>query len=330
MGRRVLLTGATGLLGSYLLDVFSADPSIDLLATRRKSTHMPAMKSFGREPLWLEGDLLDRQFLMEAVQEVDAIVHAAGAVSYKKKDELLLKHTNVRLVAEIADAALAAGVKHFIHLSSIAAISPAQREAPISESYLSFYGQGDTSRYARSKFDGELHVWRAAEEGLPVTILNPSVILGAGDWKRSSAQLFAWVAKGQRYYPPGGTGYVDARDVAAFAKTCFESGACNERYILNAANWSFKHFFDTVAAALGIEPPKQMVSATQAELAWRVSQTKAYFTGRPDVLTRESARRSMVTLSFDNSKSLAAGATYRPLETSIQDVAAAYQASMPK
>ena len=323
---RVLVTGGTGLLGAQLLATLSDANAYRVTATRRPTSRMETVAHLDHVQ-WVTGDLAEREFADACLREADAVVHAAGLVSYDARDAGALVETNVRLTARLCDAALALGVAHFVYVSSIGALSPARRDGLIDESALTFHVQPDTSRYARSKYAAELEVWRAGEEGLGTTILSPSVVLGAGRWAESSAQLVPWVARGQRYYPPGGTGYVDARDVAAFAKTCLDRGPAGRRYIVSAENWAFGPFFERVAAELGVAPPATLAKAWQAELAWRGAQARARLTGAAAVLTRESARRSMVSLRYDNSASVAAGATYRSLGATIRDVVGAFRAT---
>lgn len=320
--RRVLLTGATGLLGPYLARALY-NGGYALRATRRPTSDTAALSDLP-DVEWVTGELDDVGFLDEALRDVDAVVHAAGLVSYAKDARAALRHVNVDVTAAVADAGLRSGVGHFLHVSSVAAISPARRDGLLDESALTFHEHPDTTSYARSKYAGEREVWRAGEEGLPFTVFNPSIILGVGDWGRSSVQLFPWVARGQRFYPPGGAGYVDARDVAAFAKTCLDAGPAGRRYIVNAENWKFGDFFRAVARALHVDPPCVLAKAWQAEAAWRWALLSAGARGERSVLTRESARRAMLDIAYDNAASVAAGARYRPLRHTVEDVAQQY------
>ncbi|MFK8058304.1 MAG: hypothetical protein AB8F78_19420, partial [Saprospiraceae bacterium] len=95
-------------------------------------------------------------------------------------------------------------------------------------------------------------------------------------------------------------------------------------------NWKYKSFFDTVADALGVQPPQTQVNPWQAELAWRAEAVKATITRTSPLLTKESARRSMGIHQFDNSKSVVAGATYRPLSETISDVVKSYRKTAKK
>ena len=90
------------------------------------------------------------------------------------------------------------------------------------------------SNYDLSKYGGEREVWRGAQEGLPVVIVNPSIILGAGNWRQGSPQLFHRVYKGLRIYTPGSAGFVDVRDVSRAMIELMENEIKNQRFILSA------------------------------------------------------------------------------------------------
>lgn len=328
--RRVAITGATGLLGSYIARLLVEDSSYQLQASSQENSSLHLLGDAAHKIDWIVGDLRDLEVQKELLTNVDVVIHAAGLVSYSKKDASLLKEINVEVTNDLVNLMLDTGIEHLLHISSIAAISPATGIQVTTEDQQTFFPTNTTTRYARSKYEAELHVWRGKEEGLSVTILNPSVILGGGVWSRSSLRLFPWVEAGQRYYPTGATGYVDVRDVAAFAKTCLENDLSGKRYILNAENSSYKDFFDEVASQLSVKPPSVPVNEWQAEIAWRVEALKGFVTGKSPLLSKESARRSMHVNSFTNSRSIEAGARYRPLQNTIADVANCYKSSKEK
>ena len=323
---RVVVTGGTGLLGGYLLNALAPDARFDVVATRRVNSDLRLVQHLAEHVDWRVGELEDIDFARSCMAGADALVHAAGLVSYDPRARAALRHHNVELTALLTHVAQELGVAHFLFVSSIATLSPALRDQQlIDERGLTFHVHADTSRYALSKYEAEREVWRASEEGLGMTILNPSVVLGSGRWRESSAQLIDWVAQQHRFYPQGGTGFVDARDVAAFAKTCLLQGPRQARFIVSAENWTYGEFFAAVAKTLQVAPPPREATAWQAEAAWRLSRLKAHLAGGPPLLTRESARRAMQLTRYDNAASLAAGASYRPLLQTIEDVAQAYR-----
>lgn len=99
-----------------------------------------------------------------------------------------------------------------------------------------------SSDYSVSKFLAEREVWRSIAEGLNAVIVNPSIIVGAGNWNSGSCKLFTTVNNGFKYYTEGKTGYVDVRDVVKIVYALMESDITNERFILNSENVSYRDF----------------------------------------------------------------------------------------
>ena len=97
-----------------------------------------------------------------------------------------------------------------------------------------------------------MEVWRASAEGLNVVILNPSVIIGSGNWDSSSGRMFAELSK-LPYTTNGTTSYVDVRDVANIAIQLMDKKVFAERFIVNSDNidnqWVANKVRETVGKA---------------------------------------------------------------------------------
>ena len=321
--KRVLVTGATGLVGSYIARLLVLGGEWEVVATRRENSPTELLGAATSQIDWIVGDLRDAWTCQEALADCTHVVHAAGLVSYRAGDTQLLDELNAQLTRQLVDFALDAELplQHFVHVSSIAALNENKQHD------LNFEVDQHTTRYAMSKRRAELQVWRAMEEGLPTTIVNPSVVLGAGFWDRSSCRLVDWVAAGQRFYPPGSTAYVDVRDLAGFVVHLLSQPARKQRYVVSGTNATYAEFFHLLADALEVPAPQTVVSPWQAELAWRAEAARALVTGAEPLLTSESARRSLRRLSFDNRRSVELGARYRPLEQTVADLVASYRAT---
>lgn len=111
------------------------------------------------------------------------------------------------------------------------------------------------SVYAVSKHAAEREVWRGIAEGLDAVIVNPSVIIGPGNWSKGSPALFLKSWNGLRFYTHGMNGYVDVRDVADAMIFLMEHDVKNERFILNSENIDYKTLFTYMANALGKKAP---------------------------------------------------------------------------
>jgi dihydroflavonol-4-reductase len=158
------------------------------------------------------------------------------------------------------------------------------------------------SNYALSKYFSEQEVWRASAEGLSVIIVNPSVILGFGDWTKGSSQIFEKIYKGLKFYTSGSTGYVDVVDVAESVVQLLFSDVKNERFIVNGANLKYRDCFDRIAVALGKKKATIKVTAFLKAIAWRGEAVKSLITGKTPLITEETTNSSMTDSTFSTTK----------------------------
>lgn len=208
----IFVTGANGLVGSFIVRQL-LDKGESVRALKRETSDLSLIQAFEKQIEWIEGDLLDYDILNEALKDVDYVIHTAAIVSFDPNDFQDLYITNVEGTANLVNACLANSIKKICHLSSIAAIGKNNKEAKISE-LTKWENSEQNSHYAKSKYLAELEVWRGIEEGLNAVIVNPTIILGPGDWEKSSAKLFKQVWKHSSFYPNGFFHYVDVRDVS--------------------------------------------------------------------------------------------------------------------
>lgn len=237
---------------------------------------------------WVEGDLLDAQFVHSMVAGCDIVFHCAAQVSFSpfKKNEVI--KVNTEITANIVDAALEHG-KRLIHVSSIASLSSATNGGPVDESCLWKSVKGENG-YAISKFYSEMEVWRGVELGLNAAIVNPAVIIGPGDWSTGSPYFFKAVKSGLPFYTLGGTGFVDVRDVATAMVTIADRDISGERFILVGDSVSYKTFLDSVAKSVGAKPPRIAAKRLLLSLGWRIEYLRCLIFGGEPVMTKELAR----------------------------------------
>lgn len=295
--RKVLVTGATGLLGREIVRQL-LEGAYEVQALFRQH---PARKSppFHAENLhWIEGDILDISLLVQAMEEVEVVIHAAALVSFQPKDRDQLMKTNVEGTANVVNAALATKkVQKLIHISSVATLSPSKpMPTEVNESQ-GFNPDSDTSDYANSKFLAELEVARGVEEGLPAVLLNPSIILGRGT--QGSAQLVNYTRKSPVFYPSGWLNYVDVRDVAKLTVYLVDKGPkAGEKIIASAGCIPYKEFFQKTASLQQKPAPNLEAGRFLSQLAWRVEAVKSIFTQSEPMLTRFTARSSTRKLRY--------------------------------
>lgn len=324
----ILVTGGTGLLGSHLLYLLSSSGK-KVRAIKRPCSNTNSVKkifayySANAEELfqkieWLEGDVLDIYSLIEAMEGVDHVYHCAAEVSFSGKEIESMKKINVEGTANVVNACLDRNLKKLCHVSSIAALGKTStkqitEDTPWKTNY-------KVSKYSLSKYSAEREAWRGIAEGLNVIIVNPSVIIGPGNWNKGSSNMFTGSFKGIKYYTEGSTGFVDVRDVAKAMVKLMESEIKNERFIISGENSKYKDFFDLVHD--NFEKPKPSIQAGKllSDFAWIASKLSSYLTGKSPLITKETARAAHNQHHFSNEKiKEALGFEFIPLSKTVKE-----------
>jgi nucleoside-diphosphate-sugar epimerase len=312
----ILVTGATGFLGSYLVRMLHRD-GYKVRGLRRASSKMDLLDGIESQIEWAEADVTDVIALEEAMQGVDVVFHTAAMVSFHPKDLRRMMQVNVEGTANVVNLCLHLGIKKLVHVSSIASLGRSKEQTHLDENTKWTQDKG-TTNYSLSKYQSEQEVWRGQAEGLSTAIVNPSIILGSGFWDIGSAKLFKQVFEGLKFWPPGRSGFVDVRDVARSMILLMEQPIENERYVLSAQDLFHRDLFNQIAALTGKKPPVIKVTPLLAEVAWRVEWLKEKLLGAEPIVTRESARSSLNNYTYGNEKSLKIpGFSYTPMEKTI-------------
>ncbi len=324
-----LVTGGTGFIGSYIIKNL-VEKGHRVRAIRR-SNKLPFFIS--SEILdkveWIEGDVLDMVSLSDAMQNVNAVIHSAAIVSFSKKERHHMYTINAEGTTNVVNAAVEARVKRFLHISSVAALGRTTKAQTVTEQKKWEENKNNT-HYAVSKHHAELQVWRGFAEGLEGVIINPSTVLGFGDWHQSSCAIFKNVYKEFPWYTKGINGFVGVEDVAEAAVQLALSDITQKRFIINSENWSFQQLFNTIADGFEKKHPYKEATRTMGEIAWRLEKLKSIFSGSKALLTRETANIAHSKTSFDNSSVLKTlpGLTFTPLETVIKNSCKKYMEAL--
>lgn len=298
--KKILVTGGAGIVGSELIN--------QLLHNGEKvlAIYHSAPITISHHSLQVEQcDILDVDRLQEMMQQVSRVYHAAALVSYDPKDKQQLLKVNVEGTANIVNAGISAGVEKLIHVSSVAALGR-NRDGEMVNEQMKWTEETSNSIYGKSKYYGEMEVWRGIGEGLQAVIVNPSLILGGDSWETSSASIFKNVYNEFPWYTEGVSGFVDVRDVARAMILLINSNITSERFILNGENVSFREIFSMIAKCFGKKPPHKKVTPLLAEVVWRMEAIKSALTGKRHLLTKETARTALKKVYFDNNKILKA------------------------
>jgi nucleoside-diphosphate-sugar epimerase len=227
----------------------------------------------------------------------------------------------------VVNACLEAGIQKLIHVSSVASLGR-KRDGQVVSENVKWDDSANPSVYGKTKYLGELEVWRGIAEGLDAVIVNPVIILGKGDWHTGSGATFKNAYNEFPWYTEGSSGFVDGDDVARAMVLLMDSEITAERYILSAENWTYRALFTAMAKGFGKKPPSRKVTPWLAALVWRLEAIKGWITGQDPLLTKETAETAQQSVKFDNAKILHAlpGFSFKPLQQTI-DESCSYYAS---
>jgi dihydroflavonol-4-reductase len=295
----ILVTGGAGLVGNELIK--------QLLAQGKtvKAIYNKSALSFANSPTLtsVQCDILDVYALEDAMKDVTEVYHCAAIVSFAPKDEKKLYKINVEGTANVVNACLNARVRKLVYVSSVAALGRIRVGEMINET-MQWTPETSNSKYGHSKYLAEIEVWRGVAEGLNAVVVNPVIILGAGNWNEGSSKLFKSVHEGFPWYTTGTSGFVAVQDVANAMIQLMESDITAEKFIISAENATYQSILNMIAKGFNKKAPSKKVTPFLAAITWRLEAIKSKFTGSLPLITKETAATSLAEVKFDNSKLL--------------------------
>lgn len=328
---KVFVTGGTGFLGAYIIREL-VDRNYHVTALRR-SANLPFFipPDILQKVKWIQGDILDVSVLEEAMEDAEMVIHAAAKVSTNPKERREMYKTNIDGTTNMVNVALEKDIKKFVYVSSVAALGRNENGATVDEGK-QWEEKKLQSHYAISKYHAEMEVWRAMAEGLDAVIVNPSTILGFGDWNNTSCALFKSSYDEFPWYTEGVNGFVDVHDTAKVVVLLLENGISGERFLLNGDNWSFHQLLNSIADGFTKKRPHLEATPFLGSLAWRWEKIKSIFSGSTPLLTKENAKSAQGKVYFNSSKiqKYLPDFKFTPLEHTISQACKAYLQHLQK
>ncbi len=308
----VFVTGGTGLIGSHLLfelvqkeekvrAIYRNPNAIDKVLKLFKYYNNDNSQFLFDKIEWVSCDILDVVTLDEVIKDCSDVYHCAALVSFHRNDFNQLMKINREGTANIVNACLDNNIRKLAYVSSTAAIGGANLADLVTED-LKWKQSENTSGYAISKYSAEKEVWRGVEEGLDIVIVNPSVVIGAGNWNESSLTIFKTIENGLKFYTSGSNAFVDARDVTKTLVQLMESEIKNERFLCVGENAKFIDLFHLISKRINKKPPYILVQSWLASLTWRVAALVSLLTGKRSTITKESATSAFNVTKYSNTK----------------------------
>jgi nucleoside-diphosphate-sugar epimerase len=298
--KKILVTGGSGLVGNEIIK--------QLLASGEhvRAIYHSSPLSISHDNLEIsQCDILDVFRLEEIMEGITHVYHSAAIVNYDPNDKRTLLRINIEGTANIVNACIEANVKKLVHVSSVAALGRMRNEEMITEQ-MNWTEETSNSVYGKSKYLGEMEVWRGIGEGLKAVIVNPSLILGGENWETGSSAIFKNAYNEFPWFTEGISGFVDVRDVAYVMILLMNSEITAQRFIVSAENLPYKEIFSLIARSFGKKPPSKKVTPFLGELIWRFESFKTKLTSKKHLLTKETVRTAQAKAYFDNSKILKA------------------------
>lgn len=314
----VLVTGGDGLLGSHLVRTL-IDRGAGVRVLVQRGSTAPTLDGLPVERL--DGDLLERASLVDALRGCGAVIHCAAVTDPWANPGLVWK-VNLEGTRNLLDAALGEGVGKFVQIGSASSFQFGTIEEPADES-APFPAVYRGSAYQESKYDAMRLVQEyAAGRGLDAVVVAPTFMIGAYDYRPSGGELvLQYVKRGLPFVPHGGRNFVNAGDVAVAAANALEKGEAGEVYIAGGHNLTYLDFFTRVAVSAGARPPKWVLPKAAIYAVGAIGSARRKLTGKAKgVLDLRMARFSVCGTYYSSHKAEAElDAARTPIEVAIEE-----------
>ncbi len=296
---KVLVTGATGLLGNNLVREMLR-VGVDPVCLVRTSYDPRTL--VGLNVTILSGPWENEAFLRQAVSQVDAIVHSAAMLHIGWRHVEKSIETNVGLTTQFSKLAAEQGIR-IVHVSTVDTLAAARPSEPQAETALE--PSKPASAYVISKRLAEAAILREVEQGLDAVIVNPGFMVGPWDWKPSSGQMM--LALSRRYMPlapAGGCCVVDVRDVSRGIVAALSIGRSGQRYILGGHNVTYFDLWREISAVVGRRPPLARLFAPFTWLAGSGGDWWGRVRGREGLLNSATVRMGQMYHFYSSEKAV--------------------------
>lgn len=302
-----LITGISGLVGSAIARNF-LQKGISVKALIREDSNLSLIKDIVSNIIFIEGDILDILSLENAMEDVDYVIHSAAIVSFSPSDRTKMEKVNIEGTANVVNVCLSRKVKKLCFVSSISTLGRPSKiedifnfEVKIDERQK--WVESDlNSHYAKTKYLAEAEVWRGEAEGLKIVVVNPTIVLGEGDWFKSSTKIFKYVYDEKPFYTSGYLNYVDVADLAEIVERLTVSEISGERFAITSGSVSYKDFFEKIAKRFNKKPPYFLIKPWLMAIIWRFEAMKYWLFGTFPLITKETAKTSSMRIIYSGNK----------------------------
>ncbi|MHC5201903.1 NAD-dependent epimerase/dehydratase family protein [Myroides sp. LJL119] len=325
----ILVTGATGLVGSHLILALTMENQTIRAIYREKQNLEKTKKLFIAKNQailfnriqWVQADLLDIPSLEQAFQDITHVYHCAAYISFDSKEKRKIRKVNIQGTANIVNLAIDYKIEKLCYVSSIAALGENIDTNIAIDEQTQWNPEIYHSHYSMSKYGGEMEVWRATQEGLKVIIINPGIIFSDAYLNSTTNQIFSQLEKGMTYYTNGIAAIVFIDDVIKSMIYLMQSDISNKRFVIVSNNVSYKELMQYLARQLDCKTvPIKIAGTLLCKLAYNLDAIVSKLSGNPRSFTRDMAIASN-SKNFYSSQQI-----NKLLPTTLQD----YKNYLPK
>ena len=303
-GDRVLVTGASGFVGSAVARVLKARGA-DVVCLVRQSSPRGNLEDLGAELSY--GDMRDQAQVETAAQGARYLFHVAADYRIWARDPEEIVRANREGTEAVMRAALACGVERIVYTSSVATLGPkpgADKNGPADETG-ALTPQTAVGAYKRSKVIAERLVEQmVADQGLPAVIVNPSTPIGPRDIKPTpTGRIIVEAAAGRTpAFIDTGLNLVHVDDVAKGHLLALDKGKVGERYILGGQDVALSRFFADIAQLVGRKPPTVKLPREPLYPLAMMFEAVAQITGKEPMLTVDALNMAKRRMYYSSAK----------------------------
>jgi dihydroflavonol-4-reductase len=315
---KTLVTGSTGFIGSTVVRELLKEGA-DVRVTVRENSDTRNIDGLDVERVY--GDTRDRDSMRTALKGCDTLYHVAAYFAHWSLNKDLFYEVNVEGTRNILEEALAQGLEKVVYTSTSNTIgSHGAGNFVNEEAEFNQWKTGD--HYAISKYLAEIEAKKICDRGLPVVMVNPTLVIGVRDIKPtpSGKLVVDIVNRDMPGYIDGAINIIDVEDVARGHLLAAKKGRVGERYIFGNENVTVGDFFKLVAEVAGVKPPRLKLPYPVALLLGYIFHAQARITKKPPVVSLSQVRIGKMGEHFDNSKAVnELGLPLTPLKTTVEN-----------
>ncbi len=251
---KIFITGGTGFIGRHTVELL-AQGNHKLTLLVRKTSNISFLNK--QNVTLVEGNLADKDSILKGMDNCDSAINIAGHYSFWESDKNIYSKTNIQGTRNVMECALKTGIKKVVHIST-AGIYGRSDEKPLTEE--STPGPKRFSEYFRTKYEGDLIAWDLyKKKSLPLVVIYPVCVLGAGDTKASSRYIKDLINRKlpATIFNRKTFSFVYVKDVAqAIVSALEKNNNIGEKYLIGNHNCKWQEINKMISEISGVPLPK--------------------------------------------------------------------------